>query len=102
MKLWKKNFFLSKKQKNILGQEETEFSTVFKRLRFYLILILKIMLKSILNLNGTQQLTNDEQKKINGGKPVWCGMCQCTPYSTAIPACGISMSAACESACANG
>lgn len=30
------------------------------------------MLKNILNLEGAQQLSNNEQRKINGGIPVGC------------------------------
>lgn len=30
------------------------------------------MLKNILNLEGAQKLTNNEQKQIKGGKPVVC------------------------------
>ena len=30
------------------------------------------MLKNILNLEGAQQLSNNEQKEINGGLPVEC------------------------------
>lgn len=45
------------------------------------------MLKNILNLEGAQQLTKIEQKEINGGKPVWCGYCQCDNY-VLVSACG--------------
>jgi hypothetical protein len=35
------------------------------------------MLKNILNLEGAQKLTKNEQKSINGGAPVYCQRSQC-------------------------
>jgi hypothetical protein len=35
------------------------------------------MLKNILKLEGAQKLSKNEQKKIDGGKPVWSGACYC-------------------------
>lgn len=56
------------------------------------------MLKNILNLKGAQQLSNNEQKEINGGAPQWCGYCSCENGELTF-ACGNSKSVACFYAC---
>jgi hypothetical protein len=37
------------------------------------------MLKNILNLDGAQQLSKNEQKEINGGRKLYTGTCENLP-----------------------
>ncbi|WP_428742095.1 hypothetical protein [Tenacibaculum sp.] len=54
------------------------------------------MKKSILNLG--KALNKVEQIQINGGKPMWCGYCQCELGP--IYACGVDQRSACLNVCA--
>mgnify|MGYP000716473450 CR=1 FL=1 len=43
-------------------------------------------MKNLKNLG--KALSKAEQKEVNGGKPIWCGYCQCNPgvaYACGIP-----------------
>ena len=56
------------------------------------------MLKNILNLEGAQELSNNEQKDIVAGKPIWCGYCNCG-NGELVYVCGGNSSYACFLAC---
>lgn len=58
------------------------------------------MQKNILKIKGAQKLSINEQKSINGGTPVWCGYCTCSPGILAY-GCGNTQSQACTIACSN-
>ncbi|WP_055442925.1 hypothetical protein [Lacinutrix himadriensis] len=55
-------------------------------------------MKNLKNLG--KALSKAEQKEVNGGRPVWCGYCQCTggPWPTVVFTCG-NGSNVCRDAC---
>lgn len=55
------------------------------------------MKKLILNL-GAHELSKNELKEVQGGRPLWSGYCNC-PNGTVVPATGISQASACKEAC---
>ena len=48
-------------------------------------------MKNLMNLG--KALSKNEQKSINGGKPLWCGFCQCD--GGPVYACGSGPRSAC-------
>ena len=56
------------------------------------------MKKSILNIG--KQLDKTEQKKINGGKPIWCGYCNCG-IGGLVFGCGSGPMSACPEICSD-